>query len=571
MSMLKLTSLLPDWLLHVDSVGLRDDVTGGLTIAAMLVPQAMAYAMLAGLPPVIGLYASTLPLVAYALLGSSRHLAVGPVAMISLLVFATCSQFAPPGSEEYVATVLLLTGLTGVLQVAAGVLRLGFLVNFFSHAVISGFTSAAAIVIALSQMKHLLGVKLGNEQNVFKLVAQIARHVHETNVAALVLGVVSITGLYILKKRYPRLPSAILFVVCGTLLAYAGLSKLGVPTVGNVPRGLPAFSVPTIDLASIRRLVPTALVIFFVGYMESISVAKYVAARSSYEVNPNRELLGLGAANVVSSLFSGYPVTGGFSRTAVMYQTGARTQRAAIIAAAAILLTLLALTPLFYHLPNAVLAAVIVVAVAGLVDFREAVHLFKMKRADGLTFLLTFVGTLTIGIDQGLLMGLIFSLGLFIWRSSHPHTAELGYVAGEGVFRNLRRYPQAKTYPGVLILRPDASLYFANMKFLEDHLAREMAARSDTKWVLMDLSGVNDIDAVAVDTLERLMEAYEHSGIRFAYASMKGPVRDIIDRAGWPATYGARIAYPSVQRALEALGPFDAPSDHSLSPSSGLT
>ncbi len=553
MSVRKLNALAPDWLIHGDSAGLRDDVTAGLTIAAMLVPQAMAYAMLAGLPPVMGLYASTLPLVAYALFGSSRHLAVGPVAMISLLVFTACSMLAPPGSAEYIATVLLLTLLVGVLQFGAGLLRLGFLVNFFSHAVIGGFTSAAAIVIALSQMKHLLGVKLGTEQNVFKLLAQLARYAGQTNLATLTLGVVSIAGLYVLKKRYPRLPSAILFVVCGTLLAYAGLAKLGVATVGDVPRGLPAFVVPTADLASVRRLLPTALVIFFVGYMESISVAKYVAARSGYKVNPDRELLGLGAANLVSSLFSGYPVTGGFSRTAVMVQAGARTQRAAVLAAAVILLTLLALTPLFHYLPNAVLAAVIVVAVAGLVDYKEAIRLFKMKRADGLTFLLTFVCTLTIGIDQGLLIGLAFSLGLFIWRSSHPHTAELGYVESEGIFRNLRRYPQAKTYPGVLILRPDASLYFANMKFLEDLLARDIAARPDTKWVLIDLSGVNDIDAVSVDALGRLMDAYEHSGIRFAYASMKGPVRDVVARAGWAEKYGERIRHPSIQRALEAM------------------
>lgn len=565
MSVPKPSALLPDWLIHFERAGLRDDVTAGLTIAAMLVPQAMAYAMLAGLPPVIGLYASTLPLVAYALLGSSRHLAVGPVAMISLLVFAACSKFAQPGSAEYVATVLLLTLLVGVLQLAAGLLRLGFLVNFFSHAVIGGFTSAAAIVIALSQMKHLLGVKLGTEQNVFKLLAQLARHTGQANLATLALGLISITGLYFLKKRYLRLPSAILFVVSGTLLAYAGLSKLGVATVGDVPRGLPAFVVPTVDLASVRRLLPTAMVIFFVGYMESISVAKYVAARSGYKVNPNRELLGLGAANLTSSLFSGYPVTGGFSRTAVMVQAGARTQRAAIVAAAAILLTLLALTPLFYHLPNAVLAAVIVVAVAGLVDYKEAVRLFKMKRADGLTFLLTFVCTLTIGIDQGLLIGLAFSLGLFIWRSSHPHTAELGYLESEGIFRNLRRYPQAKTYPGVLILRPDASLYFANMKFLEDLLAREIEVRPDTKWVLMDLSGVNDIDAVSVDALEKLMEAYEHSGIHFAYASMKGPVRDVIDRADWAAKYGQRAKYPSIHRALEAMGAFGEPPERSSS------
>jgi SulP family sulfate permease len=546
-------SLLPQWLIHPDREGWRDDLVAGLTIAVMLVPQGMAYAMLAGLPPVVGLYASTLPLLAYALLGSSRHLAVGPVAMISLLVFTACSKLAQPGTADYIALVLLLTFMVGAVQLAAGLLRLGFLVNFFSHAVISGFTSAAAIVIALSQMKHLLGINLGNEQNVFKLVAAVVCHAGEANVTTLALGGVSIAGLWFLKRRYPRLPFAILFVVCGTLLSYLGLAKLGVKTVGAVPRALPGFTMPVLSLTSMRSLLSVALAVCFVGYMESISVAKYVAARAGYRIDPNRELLGLGAANLVGSLFSGYPVTGGLSRTAVAYQAGTRSQRAAVITALLILLTLVLLTPLFYYLPNAVLAAVIVVAAGALVDYREAIHLFRVKRVDGLTFLLTFICTLTVGIDQGLLIGLVFSLGLFIWRSSHPHTAELGYLEKEDVFRNIVRYPEAKVYPEVLILRPDASLYFANMKFLEDRLALDLASRPQVKWIALDMSGVNDIDAVSVDVLENLMEAYKHRGIEFAFAAMKGPVRDIVNRAGWEKKYGSHYAQVSLHQALRGI------------------
>lgn len=552
--MVKPDSLLPPWLVRYDKADLRDDALAGLTIAIMLVPQGMAYAMLAGLPPVVGLYASTLPLVAYALFGSSRHLAVGPVAMISLLVFSACSRIAPPGSPEYLSTVLLLAFMVGTLQFVAGLLRLGFLVNFFSHAVISGFTSAAAIVIALSQMKHLLGVKLGNEPSVFKLAAEIFRHAGQTNVPTLVMGIVSIVGLYFLKRRYRRFPSAILFVAAGTVLTYVWLAKLGVKTVGSVPRGLPAVSLPTLHLTAIKDLFPTALAIFFVGYMESISVAKYVAARSGYKVDPNRELLGLGAANLAAALVSGYPVTGGFSRTAVNYQAGARTQLGSLVTTAIIGLTLLLLTPLFYYLPNTVLAAVVVVAVAGLVDYRGALHLFRVKRADGLTFLLTFICTLAIGIDQGLLIGLCFSLALFIYRSSHPHTAELGYLKSDDVFRNTKRYPQATTYPQALILRPDASLYFANMKFLEDRLAHDLAGRTQVKWIVFDMSGVNDIDAVSVDVLEELMEAYKHRDIQFAFAAMKGPVRDVVTRAGWDQKYGPHVNYTSLPRALRDIG-----------------
>lgn len=544
----------PPGLVSPHKGGLREDVVAGLTLAAMLVPQGMAYAMLAGLPPVVGLYASTVPLLAYALLGSSRHLAVGPVAILSLLVFTACSRLAEPGTAEYAGIVLLLTLLIGLTQVAAGLLRVGFVVNFFSPAVISGFTSAAAVVIALSQMRHLLGVDLENEHNPFRLVAEVVRRVPEANGPTLALGLGSLAGLAFLKRRLPRFPAAILLVIAGTVLCAAGLSNLGVRTVGAVPRGLPGFTVPVFSLGAVRDLLPATLAICFVGYMESISVAKYVAARAGYQVDPNRELLGLGAANLAAGLFSGYPVTGGLSRTAVAYQAGARTQRAAVITAVLILLTLWLLTPLFYYLPNAVLGAVIVMAVTALLDAKEAVRLFRVKRADGLTFLLTFVCTLAVGIDQGLLIGLAFSLGLFIWRSSHPHTAELGYLEPEGVFRNVARYAQATVYPEALILRPDASLYFANMKFLEDRLALDLAGRPQVRWVVLDMSGVNDIDAVSVDVLERMMEAYRHRGVEFAFAAMKGPVRDVVGRAGWEQKLGPRAGYPSLQHALRGIG-----------------
>ncbi len=542
------------WLIRYKKADLPADVSAGLTIAVMLVPQGMAYAMLAGLPPVAGLYASVLPLIAYALLGSSRQLAVGPVAMISLLVFASCSPLAQPGSAEYVSIVLLLTLMVGALQLAAGLIRLGFLINFFSHAVISGFTSAAAIIIVLSQMKHLLGVSLGSEQSTFALAGDLVRHAGRTNIPTLAVGVACLAGLFFFRKRYPHFPAAMLFVVAGTLAAYLGLADYGLKTVGNVPRGLPPFSVPEFSLASARALLANALVIVFVGFMESISVAKYIAARSGYKVNPDRELTGLGAANVVSAFSSGYPVTGGLSRTAVNFQAGARTQLASLITAVTILLILLALTPLFRYLPNAVLGAIIVAAATGLVDYKEAVHLFRLKKADGWMFLITFVCTLSIGLEEGLLIGMVFSLVLFIWKSANPHTAELGFIEGKGVFRNVKRFPKAKIYPDILILRVDASLYFANMKFLEDRIAKDLAARPQIKEIIMDLSGVNDIDAVSIDELENLMEAYGRQGIRFSFASMKGPVRDLVAHAGWEQKYGDRINRLSIADALSGLG-----------------
>lgn len=552
--MARATAWTIEWLVHYKKSDLPADISAGLTIAVMLVPQGMAYAMLAGLSPVVGLYASGLPLIAYGLLGSSRALAVGPVAMISILVFVSCSAMARLESTDFVSIVLLLTFMVGVLQIVAGVVRLGFLINFFSHAVISGFTSAAAIMIALSQIKHLLGISLGNEQSVVVLLGGLVQHVGKTSIPTLAVSIVCLAGLFFFRHRYPRLPSAMLFVVLGTLFAYAGLAESGLKIVGYVPRGLPPFTMPELDFAVARALLPNALVIVFVGFMESISVAKYMAAKSGYKVDPNRELLGLGAANLVGAFFSGYPVTGGLSRTAVNHQAGARTQLASITTAAAVLIVLVALTPLFYYLPNAVLGAIIVVAAWGLIDYREAIHLFRLKKADGWVFLVTFGCTLSIGLEQGLLIGMVFSLIIFVWKSAHPHTAELGYLLNEGVFRNIKRYPQARIYPKILILRLDASLYFANMKFLEDRIAMDLARQPQVREIIMDLSGVNDIDAVSIDALEKLMEAYRHQEIRFSFASMKGPVRDLVAHAGWEKKYGDRIKFLSIQHALRGIG-----------------
>jgi SulP family sulfate permease len=541
------------WLPGYDRGDLSSDAVAGLTIAVMLVPQGMAYAMLAGLPPVIGLYASVIPLAVYAFLGSSRHLAVGPVAIVSLLTLAACSRLAPPGSPEYVRLVLLLALMVGVIQLAAGLLRFGFLINFFSHAVIGGFTAAAALVIALSQVRHLMGVDMGGGHSVFELVKEIVRGAGDIHAPTLILGLASIAGMVVLRKIYPRLPSAILFVIAGSLLTWAW-GGLDIRTVGEVPRGLPPLSLPSFNPLAIQELFLDALAIVFVSFMESISVAKYMAAKSGYKVDPNRELIGLGAANMAGAFFSGYPVTGGFSRTAVNHQAGARTQMASLVTAGLILLTLLLLTPLFYHLPNAVLGAIIIVAVVGLIDARYALHLFRIKKSDGAILLITFVCTLGVGLDRGLLIGMVFSLGLFIWRSSHPHTAELGYLESEGVFRNVLRYPEVKRNPEVLILRPDASLFFANMKFLEDRLAGDLSGRPGVKLILLDLSGVNDIDAVSVDELEELMEAYAHQGIRFAFAGMKGPVRDLVEHAGWGKKYGETYQHLSIPHALAAFG-----------------
>jgi sulfate permease, SulP family len=542
-----------EWLYRYDRGDLYADSIGGLTIAFMLIPQGMAYAMLAGLPPVVGLYASVIPVIAYSLIGSSRHLAVGPVAMVSILVYTNCSPLAAPGSADYFEIVLLLTLMVGVIHATAGLIRAGSVVNFFSPVVISGFTSAAAVIIALSQLKHLLGVPLSGDHSIVRLLPDIIQKAGDAHIPTLWVGLAGLAGILVLNKWKPRFPSAVLLVVAGTIFVRLA-PDLGIQTAGGLPRGLPPLTIPSLHLDALWSLLPGAFAIIFVGFMESVSVARYVATRSGYKIDPDRELAGLGIANITGAFSSGLPVAGGFSRTAVSYQAGVRTQLAAVMAAITVLLTLLFLTPLFYHLPNAILGAIIIAAVMGLIDVKEAARLFRIKTADGLTYLLTFIFTLTTGLSWGLLIGMLFSLGVFIRRSSHPHTAELGYSESENVFRSVDRYPDARRFDNTLILRPDASLYFANMKFLEERLAHDLSLRSPVTLVVMDMSGVNDIDAVAVNTLEELMEAYEQRGIAFAFTAMKGPVRDLVERAGWDRKFGHRYKYPSTRHLLIEAG-----------------
>ena len=544
-----------EWLRNYNREDLKGDLTAGLIVAIMLVPQGMAYAMLAGLPPVVGLYASTLPLIVYVLFGSSRQLAVGPVAMMSLLVFAGVSPLAPPGSEKYVSLVLLLSLMVGVIQFCLGLFRAGFIVNFLSHAVIGGFTSAAAILILLSQLHHLFGIPSSGGHSAMTVLKGVIQGMGGFHPATLGIGLASIVILVIFKRKRPNFPAPMVVVAAGTLVVYFfGLDQSGVKIVGHVPKGLPSFAIPEWNVESLEVLFPAALTILFIGFMESISIAGWVAAREKYKIDSNRELVGLGLANVTASFFSAYPVTGGFSRTAVNYQAGAKTGLASLITAAIILLTLLFFTSFFYHLPHAVLAAIVAVAVAGLIDVKGARHLLDLRKMDGWTTILTFVATLVLGSEKGIMAGVAFSLFVFIWRSSHPHTAELGYLEGEDVFRNVRRFPEAKLYPEALILRVDASLYFANMAFLEDFLRRRIVEKPDVKWILMELSGVNDIDAVAVDRMSDIMDNYREQGIQFVFAGMKGPVRDLVSKAGWREKYGKQCEYLSLQHALKGIG-----------------
>jgi sulfate permease, SulP family len=560
------------WLRGYRRADLGGDLSAGLTVAVMLVPQAMAYALLAGLPPVVGLYASTVPLVVYALFGSSRQLAVGPVAIVSLLTLSGVSALAEPGTQEYVALAAVLALMTGVIQLVLGLVRAGFVVNFLSHAVISGFTSAAAIVIGLSQLKQLLGIRLAADHSVFGLLWEAARRLGEANPYTVVIGMASIVALVSARRLVPRFPAPLLVVVLATLATYVlRLDLRGVSIVGEVPGGFPGFGLPVFGTGVVLALLPAALTISFVGFMESVAVARSIASRERYRIHANQELAGLGLANIAGAAFSGYPVTGGFSRSAVNYQAGARTGLASILTALLVTVTLLAFTSLFHYLPSAVLAAIVMVAVYGLIDVKEAVHLFRLKPVDGWTLVLTFAATLLIGIEQGILLGAAFSLLVFIWRSAYPHVAKLGWLEREQVFRNVARYPEAEVVANVAILRVDASLYFANMAFLESWLRAVVVEEPEVRTLVLDFSGVNDMDAVAVETLERLMEELGSQGVTLHIAAMKGPVRDLTARAGWGARFDGQVGHFSVEQALQRIGAWTPRQPAAPSPAEAVT
>ena len=509
--------------------GLRGDLTAGLTTAIMLIPQAMAYAMLAGLEPIIGLYASTVPLFVYGLLGTSRQLAVGPVAMVSLLVASGVGAIAGDDLATYTVLAATLALMVGVMQWAMGMFKMGFLVKFLSHPVIAGFTSAAALIIGFSQLKHVLGVPIPRSHHFYETVLHAIELLPDTNPYALGISAASIAALVILKKAAPRFPRFLLVVVAGALAVW-GLGLEGtVGIVGEVPSGLPMPAAPSLGLGDLQALLPTAITISLVGFMESISVAKNFARQNRYEVDPDQELKALGLANVFGSVLQAYPVTGGFSRTAVNAQAGARTGVASIVTGAAVVITLLFLTPLFYYLPKAVLASIIMTAVFGLIDVKEARHLWEISRPDLASMALTFVATLTVGIEQGILIGVGASLLWFIWSTSKPHVAILGRVPGTNIYRNQTRYPEATLPEGVVAVRIDAPLYFANTAFLKNTI---MAAVNDkTEHLVVDCKSIGSVDAQALSTIEEIMDELTHRNVRIWMAGVHGPVRDALTSA----------------------------------------
>lgn len=540
------------WIKNYKKDNLKGDLSAGLTVGVMLVPQGMAYAMLAGLPPIIGLYASIIPVIVYALLGTSNQLAVGPVAIVSLMTAAGVGTLANGSVEAYIAYAVLLSLMVGGMQLVMGVGRFGFLVNFLSHPVISGFTSAAALIIGFSQLKHLLGVEIPRSHHIHEILINAYNQIASVELATLTIGVASVALLMWLKKVKPMFPAALLVVALSTLVVwFFGLNESGVKIVGEVPAGLPSMSLPALDWNAMSQLLPTAIAISMVGFMESISVAKAFARRNRYDVNPNQELIALGAANIAGSLFKGYPVTGGFSRTAVNGQAGAKTPLASLITAALIAVVLLFLTPLFYFLPKAVLAAIIMTAVFGLVDIKELKHLYQVKRSDLALLLLTFFATLSLGIEKGILLGVGASLLWVIIRSTRPHVAVLGLMPDENSYRNVERHPEAKTHDGILILRIDAQFYFGNAAFLKETVKKHVANFGmPLKAIVIEAASINQLDASADAVLHELVDELNAQGIALYFANVKGPVMDVMRRSSLDEKLGENHYFSGLATAV---------------------
>lgn len=543
-----------EWLPSYKKNELKGDMWAGITVGIMLIPQGMAYAMIAGLPPIYGLYAAFIPQIIYSIFGTSRQLSVAPVAMISLLIGAGISEFAAQGSEAYIKMAILLAMIVGVLQLLFGLFRMGFLVNFLSQPVISGYTSSAAIIIGLSQLKHLLGVDMPSSNLIHEIFQHTVSSLNQVHLLTIVIGIISIILIILLKKLNKSLPGPLIIVILGVLLvAIFNLNSAGVKIVGTVPEGLPSFEIPSISVSEVSSLLPLALLISMVGFMESISISKAIQLKKrNYRVSANKELIGLGFANISGSLFGSFPVSGGFSRTAVNEQAGANTNLSSWISAALVGLTLLFFTPLFYNLPKAILAAIIMVAVFGLIDVKTAVLLFKTNKKDFAMLMATFISTLVFGVQIGILTGVVLSLGLVIHRSVYPHLAELGKLQDTNYYRNLSRFPEATEREDALIFRFDSELYFANINYFRERLEQMMLKKGkNLKVIILNAQSIYAMDSSAAKGLEEIVNDCHSRGIEFYMTEVIGPVRDVLKKTGLFEKIGKDHFRMRIQDALD--------------------
>nr|WMC94803.1 sulfate permease [Aminobacter aminovorans] len=571
MSAISLARYLPilQWGRTYDRHALTGDLLAAVIVTIMLIPQSLAYALLAGLPPEAGLYASIAPVILYAIFGTSRALAVGPVAVVSLMTAAAIGNIVEQGTMGYAVAALTLAGLSGAILLAMGLLKLGFLANFLSHPVIAGFITASGILIATSQIKHILGVRAGGD-TLPAMVVSLADNLIATNWITLVIGIGATGFLFWVRKGLkpmlrqlglgPRLADVV--TKAGPVLAVAvttvavwglGLDAKGVQIVGDVPQGLPPLTLPSFSTNLIGLLLLPALLISVIGFVESVSVAQTLAAKKRQRIDPDQELIGLGAANIGAAFTGGYPVTGGFARSVVNFDAGAETPAAGAFTAIGLAVAAIALTPLIYFLPTAALAATIIVAVLSLVDFSILKRSWTYSKADFVAVASTIALTLAMGVETGVSTGVVLSIALHLYRSSRPHIAEVGLVPGTQHFRNIRRHT-VLTDPTLLTIRIDESLYFANARFLEDYVADRVASDCPIRNVVVMCSAINEIDLSALESLEAINHRLRMMEVKMHLSEVKGPVMDRLKRSHFLDALTGQV-FLSQYDAMQTLAP----------------
>lgn len=522
----------------------------GITVGVVLIPQGMAYALLAGVSPVYGLYASLVPLLVYSLLGTSRHLAVGVVAIDSLIVAAGVAAMAPGSAAEALSLTLLLALMVGIIQIVMGLLRFGFVVNLLSRPVTTGFTSAAALIIGMSQLKHLLGVDLERSLNIFTLLMQAGEKVAQLHVPSLWIGGGGIILLVLIRKRFPRVPGPLVVVILSALAVIGlNLESRGVSLVGAIPSGLPSAGAPVWTMETVKGLFPTAVTLSLIQFVGVISLGKLFAARHGYRIQPSRELITLGSMNAIGSFFQSIPVSGSFSRSAVNERAGANSPLANAIAAVLIAGVLMFLTPLFAWLPIPIFASIIMVSAFGLIDVAEVRYLLRTKAVDGIIALLTFLATLILGIHQGILTGIGLSVIAIMYRISRPKIAVLGLLPETRSFRAVSNHPTALQFDDILVIRVDASFSFANADKVRDRIIAEARA-IQAETVILDATSVNDLDSTALALLEDAHGILQNAGIRFVVAGAHREVLDVLQASGLWEKMGAEAFFLSPWRAL---------------------
>ncbi len=534
----------------------KSDFLAGLTVGVILIPQAIAYAFLAGVPPIYGLYSSLIPLIIYAFLGTSQHLSIGPVAVTSILIMAGVSQLAEPFSNEFVSLVLLVGLLVGVIQVLMGFLKLGFLVNVLAQPVISGFISAAAIIIIVSQFKSGFGITMPTNVSTFESISYLIAHILESHLPSVIITLISITLMLVLKVWKKNFPSALMLIVVFTLSSYLyDFKSMGISILGEIPDGLPSLYVPNLEWETIKALMPTVFTLTIIGYLGSIGIAKsFQMKHRNYEVNPNKELIALGFAKIIGTFFQGNLASGSYSRSAINEDAGAKTTISALATALIILMALLFLTPLLYFLPKPVLAAIILVSVFSLIKIKEARKYLNIQLDDFIIMLVTFLVTLLISIETGILSGVMLSFVFLQYKSSKPHIAELVKIPKTNYYRNLNRFPNGKSDDRYIVMRFDDQLFFGNSDYFKESVYKLIEKRKITpNYIIVNATNIHNIDSTALHMLEDLYAELEIKNIQILFAAMIGPVRDVLKRSGFMNQIGNSHQFMSIRDAVKYL------------------